>query len=460
MFRAKICLTIVGLLLVAQNLWSQDWPQWRGPDRDGHLNAFTAPTKWPDSLKSIWRVEVGAGLSSPVVADDKIYLLTRDGDDEVVSCYRLADGSRVWQQRYSTPFIPNPQATIPRLFPVSKGKGPFATPVVHAGLLYTLGVDRVLSCFDAKTGELKWRHHPLKQAIPEKIVYECPPCGCNVDGQEFDQPGKCSACGMSYGPKGLETSARQGIGNYYGAAASPMIDGKIGLINIGSRDGGDLIAFDAASGEERWKWHGPPPSSSSPIIAEIHGVRQVVVLTRENLAGIAVADGRQLWSHAIDSNAQIVTPIVFEDLVIFSGYRSPTEAIKIKKEKDTWSVEPAWSTNEVTLYISTPVLVADKLWGLSYANRGQFFAMEARTGKVLWTSEGRQAQGAAILNAGEICLALTDEAKLIAMAGNGAAYHPVANYQVADSPTWAHPVFLGKNILVKDETRLTLWRME
>jgi hypothetical protein len=86
--------------------------------------------------------------------------------------------------------------------------------------------------------------------------------------------------------------------------------------------------------------------------------------------------------------------------------------------------------------------------------------MEARTGKVLWTSEGRQAQGAAILNAGEIWLALTDEAKLIAMAGNGTAYQPVANYQVADSPTWAHPVLMGKNILVKDETRLTLWRME
>jgi hypothetical protein len=86
--------------------------------------------------------------------------------------------------------------------------------------------------------------------------------------------------------------------------------------------------------------------------------------------------------------------------------------------------------------------------------------MKARTGKVLWTSEGRQAQGAAILNAGEIWLALTDEAKLIAMAGNGTAFHPVANYQVADGPTWAHPVLMGKNILVKDETRLTLWRME
>jgi outer membrane protein assembly factor BamB len=340
-----------------------------------------------------------------------------------------------------------------------KGKGPFATPVVYRNRLYTLGVDRVLSCFDAKTGDLKWRHQELKQEIPDKVVYECPPCGCNIDGKEFDQPGKCPACGMEYGPKGLETSAKD-IGNYYGAAASPLIEGNLIIVNIGNPNGGDLVAFDQQSGKERWRWRGPAPSSSSPVVADLFGVRQVVVLTRHNLAGVAVTTGQLLWSYAIDSDAQIVTPIVFEDLVIFSGYRSPTNAVKIKKEKDTWSAEPAWTNQDITLYISTPVLVGDKLWGLSYANRGQFFAMEARTGKVLWTSEGRQAQGAAILNAGETWLALTDEAKLIAMAGNGAAYHPVANYQVADSPTWAHPVFLGKNILIKDETRLTLWRME
>ncbi|MGH7457201.1 MAG: PQQ-binding-like beta-propeller repeat protein, partial [bacterium] len=201
----KMRLIIVSvLMLLTQSLWSQEWPQWRGPERDGHLKAFSAPATWPDSLKKVWSIETGAGLSSPVVSDGKIYLLTRDGDDEVVSCYQIADGRRIWQQRYATPFIPNPQAVITRFFPASKGKGPFATPVVHRNRLYTLGVDRVLSCFDAKTGDLKWRHHELKQEIPDKVVYECPPCGCNVDGKEFDQPGKCPACNMDYGPKGLE----------------------------------------------------------------------------------------------------------------------------------------------------------------------------------------------------------------------------------------------------------------
>lgn len=443
------------------DLRAQSWPQWRGPLRDGHVKNFSPPPILPDSLQRVWRIAVGAGLSSPVIAEGHVFLHTREGEVEVVSCYDLANGAGIWQQSYQAPFVPNVQAVIPRFFPVSKGKGPFATPILHAGYLYTLGVDRVLSCFEAKTGALQWRTQFLKQNVPESLVYECQPCGCSEDGKEFAQPGECAACRMALGPKGLETSASLGgQGNYYGAAASPLIEGKLGLVNIGNLEGGEVIAFDPRSGKEKWRWHGSAPSSSSPVVAELFGVRQVLVLTREQLVGIAINDGKQLWSYAIASNAQIVTPIVFEDLVIFSAYRSPTSAVRVKKTGGSWNAEPAWSTNEVTLYTSTPVLVDDKLYGLSYANRGQFFAMEARTGKVLWTSEGRQAQGAAILSAGETLWVLTDEAKLFALARNDTEYNLLKNYQMAESPTWAHPVLWGKNILVKDESHLTLWRIE
>lgn len=440
--------------------FAQNWPQWRGPHRDGHLEDFSAPARWPDSLKKVWSIAAGAGLSSPVVAEDNVYLLTRDGEDEVVSCYRISSGERVWQQRYRTPFIPNPQAVITRFFPVSQGKGPFATPLVHNNRLYTLGIDRVLSCFDVKTGDLLWRHHDLKQTIPEKIVYACAPCGCAEDAKRFDAPGNCPACGMSLGPLGMETSEQVGIGNYYGAAASPLVANEQLIVNIGNPEAGYLIAFDLASGKESWRWQGPSPSSSSPVLAELHGVKQIIVLTRTNLAGVALENGQELWRYEIESNAQIVTPIFLEDLVIFSAYRSPTTAVRISKTGKAWSAQLAWSNNEVTLYTSTPVLVGDKLYGLSYANRGQFFAMEARTGKVLWTSEGRQAGGAAILHAGERMFALTNEAALIVLSTQEAEYKPLARYQVSDNPTWAHPLLWEKNILVKDETNLTLWRLE
>ena len=454
-------LSLLLLFLATAPLGAQDWPQWRGVHRDGHVQGFSAPAKWPDSLKLVWKIEAGAGLASPLVSEGKIYLITRAGDDEIISCYRLADGGRIWQQRYTSPFIPNAQAVITRYFPASQGKGPFATPIIHGDRLYALGIDRVLSCFDKNSGALQWRHHYLKQQRPDHIVYECEPCGCKGDGQEFAQPGQCPACGMALGVKGVETSANLGgEGNDDGAAASPLIENNVGIVHVGNLTGGDLIAFDLKSGKEKWRWHGPAPSSSSPVVASLHGVRQVIVLTRESLAGVEAKDGRQLWSFSIESNAQIVTPIVFEDLVIFSAYRSPTTAVRIQKNAPVWSADKAWETDEVTLYTSTPVLVEDKLYGLSYANRGQFFAMEARTGKVLWTSEGRQAQGAAILSCGEEVLALTDEAKLIAMAGGAGAYQPHTNLQVASSPTWAHPVLWDHNILIKDETHLTLWRLE
>lgn len=439
---------------------AQHWPQWRGPNRDGHVTNIASPAFWPDSLQQVWRIEVGAGLASPVVVEGKIFLLTREAEEEVVSCYESKSGKRLWQQRYRAPFIPNVQATSTRLFPASQGRGPFATPAVYNGWLYTLGVDRVLSCFEAKSGALKWQKHFLKQQAPDKLVYECPACGCGEDGKEFAHGGECSACRMPLGPKGLETSANMGGGNYYGASASPLIADNIGIVNLGNLAGGEVIAFDLRTGAEKWRWRGSPPSSSSPIIAEWFGVRQALVLTREHLVGIALKDGRELWRFAIESNAQIVTPIVFEDLAIFSAYRSPTTAIRIKKEKEVWLAEKAWSTNEVTLYTSTPVLVGDKLYGLSYANRGQFFAMEARSGKAQWTSAGRQAEGAAILSAGDFILALTDAAKLNVIARSDTGYHALKTYSVANSPTWAHPVLWEKNILIKDETRLTLWRRE
>lgn len=453
-------LLLISVVLLTKTLYAQNWPQWRGPNRDGHLANFVSPAIWPDSLQRVWRVTVGAGLSSPVVVDKKIFLLTREGEDEIVSCYESTTGRRLWQQRYDARFIPNVQAMSRRLFPTSQGRGPFATPIYHEGRLYTLGVDRVLTCFNGKDGALQWQKHFFKQQVPDKLVYECPQCGCSEDGKEFAQAGECSACRMVLSPRGLETSATLGAGNYYGASASPMIAGKLGLVNIGNPAGGEVLAFDLKNGAEKWRWRGSPPSSSSPVLANFFGVPQIIVLTNEHLIGLDLKSGSQLWSFAIESNAQIVTPIVYENLIIFSAYRSPTTAVRISKENAVWVAEKAWSTNEVTLYTSTPVLVGDKLYGLSYANRGQFFAMAAASGKVHWISEGRQAEGAAILDADHLLLALTDQAKLFVLAREDTAFHALKTYQVADSPTWAHPVLWDKNILIKDETQLTLWRLE
>jgi len=446
------------LLLFGANLYPQDWPQWRGPNRDGSVPNFEVPNVWPDSLQLMWSRPIPAGISSPVLAGDKIYLLTRENDEEVVLCLNSEDGTQIWRQSYPAPFIPNPQAVRPRLFPNSLGNGPFATPLVHDGLLYTLGVTRTFSCFDAATGEPKWQHTYFSQPMPDTLKYICPPCGCDHDGQVFAEPGTCPSCGMAYGVEGLDTSVKS-VGNYYGAAASPVIYEDAVIIHVGNNEESTMLALDRRTGTQKWQWQGKAMSSSSPIVADIHGVPQVINLARHNVLGVAVDTGDLLWKVPLESNAQIVTPVVFENLVIFSTYRGAARAITITKDGDEWRTEETWQSDAMSFNMSSPVLVGDRLFALSYLKRGQFACIDARNGQAVWAGPGRQATGAAILRAGETLFALEDDGELIVFDAKSNTFDERARYKVTDAPTWAHPVVWEDKFLVKDEANLSLWRL-
>ena len=446
-------------LFLSSPLFAQSWPQWRGPNRDGVAQAVNLPTVLPDNLTLLWQVNAGAGVSSPVISGNQIYLLTRDGDDEVASCYNSTKGDLIWQKRYSAKFIANPQADIPRWFPGSKGKGPFSTPLFHNNRLYTLGVDRIFSCFDAKTGELKWQHHYFPTTIPDKLTYECPPCGCSEDGNVFAAPGKCTACQMTFSAMGLETSATS-IGNYYGAVASPVVAKDQVIIHVGNNKQGIVIAHDLASGEKIWEWKGPAIASSSPVIAEIHGISQLVSITRVSVFGISVDTGELLWEFPIENNAQIVTPIVSGNLVIFAEYRRPIRAIETTKSEDVWTAREVWDNSELTLWTSTAVLDGKQLYGFFYSSKGQFCSVDIHTGKTHWQSEGRQGAAASLISAGKYLFALKENADLIVIDKKENAFFPLKTYSVAESPTWSHPVLWDNKILIKDVENLTLWEIQ
>src|SRR5262245_57197037 len=199
---------IMSILLAAvafQTVSAQDWAQWRGPNRDGVASEFEAPARWPEKLKLIWKTEVGSGYSSPVVLKDRAWILTRKGEVEVVSCLDLKTGKTLWSKSYPVAFTSNQYAT-------EAGKGPNSTPVLYDGKLYTLGVTAILSCFDASSGELKWR-------------------------REFGAP---------------DTSKL-----FCGAAFSPVVDQGNLIVYAGDDiKGGSMFALDPATGLERWKWTG------------------------------------------------------------------------------------------------------------------------------------------------------------------------------------------------------------
>lgn len=409
MQKRMVC-AVVAALTLAAGVSAQEWMQWRGPNRDGVVRGFVAPAKWPETLKQEWKTPVGAGYSSPVVAKERAWVLGRQGENEVVTAVDLKSGKIVWSKSYPAGFKKNQYAK-------DVAAGPFSTPLLHNGRLYTLGVNAVLSCFDAATGELKWR-------------------------KEFGMP---------------DTSKM-----FTGTAMSPVMDGGNVIVHVGDDRGGKMIAFDAATGVEKWTWTGDGPGYASPIVVAMSGARHVVTMTDKSVIGVNAADGKLRWKFAWPDewNENIVTPVPYKDLLIFSGVRRGTVAVRVTRDGAAWTAKEAWANPEVAMYMSSPVLDGDHLYGMSSKKKGQFFCMHAATGKVLWATTGREGASAAVLNAGNSLLILTSDASLIVAKKNPQAYEQVAKYTVADSKTYAHPAVIGNRILVRDDSSVAMWRVE
>jgi outer membrane protein assembly factor BamB len=404
-------LLVITFAFVCFQATAQDWTQWRGPHRDGVVKNFMAPTIWPDKLKQVWKTPVGSGYSSPVVSNDKLWIHTRRDDNEIVSCLELKTGKILWSNSYPVPFNKNQYAT-------QMGKGPHSTPALHEGRLFTLGVNALLSCFDAETGVLKWR-------------------------KDFGVP---------------DTSKM-----FCGTAMSPLIDGGALIVHVGDDiRGGQMIAFDVATGKEKWKLSCDGPGYASPIIVTLAGARQIVTMTDKSVIGVAAHNGQLLWRlpWPDEWNENIVTPMLWKNLLILSGTRRGTMAVQPVRNGEQWELKQIWHNPEIAMYMNSPVLEGNHLFGLSSKRKGQYFCLEAATGKAVWTTEGREGFQSAMLNAKDVILILTSEANLIVTRKSPKGFEQLAKYTVADSPTFAHPVLMGKRILVKDDAAVTLWSLD
>jgi outer membrane protein assembly factor BamB len=408
----------IAVFLLATFLWmipvqagAQDWNQWRGANRNGLVSSFSAPVNWPKTLTQKWKTPIGGSYSSPVVWQNRVYVHTRQGEQEVVSCIDLKTGKLLWNQGYAAPFAKNQYAR-------QMGKGPYSTPLLHAGKLYTLGVTAILSCFDAKTGALKWR-------------------------KDYSQS--------------IDTSKL-----FCGTAMSPVIDKGSLIVHVGDDRKGQVIAFDAVTGKQQWKWEGDGPGYASPIIVELEGVRQFITLTDKSLVSIATETGNLLWKfpHPDEWNENIITPVLYQNSLIISGVRQGTRAVKVAKAGNHWQATALWHNPKIAMYMSSPVLDGDYLYGLSALRKGQFFCLDVRTGVTVWTTEGREGTNAACLQTKNLLFLLTDNAELIVATKSLKGFEPLARYTVADSPTWSLPVLLDKQLLTKDEANLTLWSIE
>ena len=400
---ALVLVLACSLPLFSQNS-SADWPQFRGPNRDGVVASFAEPKTWPDRLTRAWKVDVGVGHATPILVGTRVYTFTRQGTNEVMQALDAATGKVVWQTRYAAPVNVNPAAE-------AHGPGPKSTPTYADGRLFTLGMGGIVTAFDAASGKQLWQK-PAGSVLP-----------------------------------------------LYGTAMSPLVDRGLVIVHVGGHGKGALTAFDVSSGAVKWTWDGDGPSYASPIVADIGGVRQVITLSQENIIGVSAADGRLLWRRPFSTEytQNIITPILAGQTLIVSGYQKPTSALRIVRKGDQWSVEDVWENPAVSFYMANAVVMGDTLFGLSHRNSGQYVLVDVKTGKTLWTGKPRQATNAAIERVGDLVFSLEENAELMVGRIGANSVQELKRYTVADAATWAAPVISGNRVFVKDVSALALW---
>jgi outer membrane protein assembly factor BamB len=383
---------------------SADVTQWRGAARDGIITGLTTPQAWPETLTERWKVEIGTGYTTPLVVGDRVYQFSRIDDNETMTALDAASGRVLWQAGYPATFTMNPATK-------QHGPGPKSTPIFFNGRLYSIGMTGTVTAWDAASGKQVWQR-------------------------------------VGTGPEMLYTTH----------AFSPMVDGGHVIFHLGGNDKGALTAFDLNTGAVRWSWTGDGPGYASPVVATIDGVRQVITPTQAKIVGVDASTGALLWErpmvHQFTSNS--ITPIVNGQTVIVAG-TGPLFAFAVARRGGQWTTEQIWENTELPLRHTTPVVAGDVLYGLSGRNAGQYYAMDARTGKTLWTSDGRQAAHASMARAGDLLFSLESDGELVVARNSQTAFELVRRYKVSPNETWAQPAITGNRVFVKDVTSLTLW---
>jgi outer membrane protein assembly factor BamB len=244
-------------------------------------------------------------------------------------------------------------------------------------------------------------------------------------------------------------------------AFSPLVDRGLVIFHVGGHNAGALTAFDVNTGAEKWSWKGDGPGYGSPVLMDADGTRQVIAITQGKVVGVDAASGTLLWErpYVVNNFTNSVTPVVHGRTVIISGNGGPTTALAVAKRANQWVTDTVWENADIPLRMSDAVVAGDVLFGLTTRNAGQYFAVDAATGKTLWTSEGRQAAHAAIARSGDLFLSLEDDGELVVARNSKTAFEPLHRYKVADAATWTQAAYSGNRVLVKDVSTLSLWTL-
>jgi outer membrane protein assembly factor BamB len=380
------------------------WPGFRGPQRDGIVRGVQIATdwsRWPPV--ELWRRSIGPGWSSFAVAGDRFYTQEQRGDEEMVACYHLATGQPVWM---------HPDAV--RFWESNAGAGPRATPTLCKGRVYSLGATGIVNALDAADGALVWSSDAVS-----------------------------------------DTGAKVPT---WGFSGSPLVVDDLVIVAASGR----LVAYDLATGKLRWSSRASAVGYSSPHLATLDGVKQVLLLHGEGALSVAPTTGKELWTYAWDSDG-IVQPALTVDgaLLIGSGSgmggsETGVRRVAVRQGRDGWSTSASWSSVGLKPTFNDFVVHA----GHAYGFDGALLAcIDLADGKRRWKG-GRFGHGQLILLADQsVLLVLSEKGELALVAATPEQFQELARFPAIAGKSWNHPVLAGDVLLVRNDQEMAAFRL-
>ena len=408
----KLVLFALGLsaaIPLTANAAPTTWEQWRGPTRDGVVAAGSAD--WPKDLSGLkmdWRVELAEGYSSPIVTEDRVFTVeTQDKERETVRAFDRATGKQIWEHSWEGAL------KVP-FFARKNGSWVRATPAYADGTIYVCGIRDVLVAIDAATGKELWRIDFVKR----------------------------------------EGSALPA----FGYVSSPLVDGD----HLYLQAGAEVTKLNRSDGSKVWgsmkddrAMYGS--AFSSPTIATVAGKRQLLVQTREEIAGLDPKGGDVLWKYKVKAfrGMNILTPTAIGDTVFTSSYGGGSFLFDVNEDDGAFDASKTWF-RKTEGYMSSPLSHEGAIY--MHGRDKRLHCLDAESGKLNWTSAEKFGDYSSLVANGDRALALTDDGELVMFKLDTTKFQVLAKKQLTKSPTWAHLTVCGDEIFIRELKAIARWR--
>ena len=412
MLKSLLAVGVMGWCLVSVPAGNAaDWPRWRGPDGSGHVPAgINVPASLPNELKPVWKIDVGEGVSSPVISGGWVVFMEKRNEKEVLTALNAENGNRVWSE------------VIDDSFEDTQGIGPRCTPLVDGDRVYAQSRKGELHCRRIVDGRILWRKNFVRDFEALFIGEKSDPVAVGA---------------IRHGYNG-----------------SPVIDGDGLIVIAGGTNNASVVKLIKQSGTTIWKSQSDAPGYAPATIATIGGVKQAVVFTADGVIGLKLADGNLLWRFPIKTTwaRHVTTPTIAGDLVMVSSHQHGLFGIRIAKDGTGQKAEQAWLTKDAAINFSSPVIVGQHLYGLGPAKN--LICVETQTGKIAWskdgyiTTSGGQAHAAFVVM-GKNILTLTDGGELVLFPADPVGFKQISRVQICGS-TWCNPAYSDGKLFVRD----------